>query len=70
MSRRKENFLAADRWDVLEDEIPSGICQVRGCGRGDSLYEWAGAFGVRYLCSRHRPVYRVHDAIVRRIRNL
>lgn len=60
---------AVERMDVLEDELPSGACSSRGCGR-EPRYEWAGAFGTRWLCSRHREVYWVHERIVRRIRSL
>jgi hypothetical protein len=66
---RRSNRLAAERLDVLEDELPRGTCHVTGCDR-EGRYEWAGAFGVRRLCSRHRPLYRKHDLILRRIRNL
>ena len=69
MSKRSENRLAAERLDVLEDELPRGICSVRGCER-EPRYPWAGAFGTRWLCSRHRPLYRVHDQILKRIREL
>lgn len=70
MSTRKNNIHAAERLDVLEDELPRGTCSVRTCGRGNPLYPWAGAFGTFWLCSRHRPLYRKHDVIVRRIRSL
>jgi hypothetical protein len=60
---------AAERLDVLEDEIPRATCHVTGCARA-SAYEWAGAFGTRWLCSRHRPLYRAHDRILARIRSL
>ena len=68
MSIRGDNRLAAERWDVLEDELPRASCQVRGCSR-DARYEHAGAFGTRWLCPRHRPLYRDHDAIVKRMRS-
>lgn len=69
MSVRSQNLLASQRLDVLEDEIPRETCQVRGCDR-QARYEWAGNFGTRWLCPRHRPLYRMHDAILWRIRNL
>ena len=60
---------AVERLDVLEEELPRGACSVRGCGR-EPLCEWAGAFGTFWLCSRHRPLYRRHDSILRRIRDI
>ena len=69
MSKRRENRYAAERLDVLEDELPRQGCQVPGCNR-QSDYEWAGAFGTRWLCTRHRPLYRAHDRILKRIRRL
>lgn len=60
---------AVDRLDVLEDELPHSTCQARGCGR-QAGYEHAGAFGSRWLCSRHRALYRKHDAILKWIRSL
>lgn len=60
---------AVERLDVLEDELPSGTCASRGCVR-EARYEWAGGFGTRWLCSRHRALYRNHDLILRRIRSL
>jgi hypothetical protein len=60
---------AVERLDVLEDELPRGICSVRGCSQ-NARYAWAGAFGTRWLCSRHRPLYREHDRILARIRGL
>jgi hypothetical protein len=60
---------AVERLDVLEDEIPRAICAARGCSR-NGPYAWAGAFGERWLCSRHRTLYRTHDRILRRIRSL
>jgi hypothetical protein len=69
VSKRKENRWSAERFDVLEDELPRQACQVLGCCR-EARYEWAGAFGTRWLCSRHRPLYRAHDRILARIRRL
>ena len=69
MSVRSENRIAAERLDVLEDELPREQCHVRGCER-QARYEWAGAFGTRWLCSAHRPLYREHDRILRRIRDI
>lgn len=60
---------AVERLDVLEDEIPRGICSVRGCDRS-APYEWAGEWRTHFLCPRHRALYRVHDRILRRIRSL
>lgn len=60
---------AVERLDVLEDELPRGSCATRGCDRAPA-YEWAGAFGTRWLCPRHRALYRDHDLILRRIRSL
>lgn len=68
MAREREQLAASERLDVLETEFPRESCQVRGCGR-HAAYEWAGAFGTRWLCSRHRGVYREHDRILRRIRS-
>lgn len=65
---RKERE-AVERLDVLEDELPRAGCQARDCNR-QSAYEYAGAFGTRWLCSRHRSLYRDHDLILRRIRSL
>jgi hypothetical protein len=64
----RKGRLASERMDVL-DEIPRGSCQVPGCSR-QAHYEWAGEFGTRWLCSRHRPLYREHDRILARIRGL
>lgn len=58
---------AVERLDVLETDLPREQCQVRGCER-HARYEWASAFGTRWLCSRHRPLYRVHSQIAERIR--
>lgn len=60
---------AVERMDVLEDEMPRSQCHARDCER-QARYEWAGAFGTRWLCPRHRQVYWVHERIVRRIRAL
>ena len=68
-STRYLNRMASDRLDVLEDEIPRQVCQVRGCAL-QADYEWAGTFGTRWLCSRHRPLYRTHDRLLSRIRDL
>jgi hypothetical protein len=73
MSERYLNRMASDRLDVLEDELPHTICQVRGCSRraDQAGAEWAGMFGRTFvLCSRHRPLYRKHDRILSRIRRL
>ena len=69
MAGEKAIRAAVERLDVLEDEIPRAQCQVRRCER-QGRYEWAGAFGTRWLCSRHRPLYRMHDRILARIRSL
>lgn len=66
-SVRQQNIHASERWDVLETELPREQCHVRGC-ESQARYEWAGAFGTRWLCSRHRPLYREHDLILKRIR--
>lgn len=66
----RQGRLAAERLDVLEEEIPRGSCSVRGCDR-NARYEWAGAFDdTHWLCARHRKVYRTHDEILKRIRSL
>ena len=73
MSERYLNRMASDRLDVLESELPHTICQVRGCSRraDQAGAEWAGAFGKSFwLCSRHRPLYRTHDRILKFIRSL
>lgn len=69
MSKRRENRYAAERWDVLEDTLPRQSCQVTRC-TNQADYEWAGAFGTRWLCGRHRPLYRAHDRILGKIRSL
>lgn len=72
-TRDRQAALAAERLDVLEepDELPVGICAVRGCSRGGMYYPQPSiAGGVRFICSRCRALYRDHDAIVRRIRAL
>ena len=69
MAREREQLAACERLDVLEEELPRETCHVRSCTR-HARFEWAGAFGTRWLCSRHRPLYREHDAILRRIRSL
>ncbi len=69
MAREREQLAASERLDVLEEDLPRGTCRVQGCERTPT-YEWAGAFGTRWLCSRHRPLYRTHDSILRRIRSL
>lgn len=70
--RRTEYIRTAERLDVLEpeEELPRGTCSVRGCDRSGLFYAWPGAWGLRYLCSRHRPLYREHDRILARIRSL
>lgn len=68
-SKRHQNREAAARLDVLEDELPREQCHVRGCER-QARYEWPGAFGTRWLCSRHRPLYREHDRILKLIRDI
>ncbi len=60
---------AVERLDILEDLLPRACCQVRGCSR-TSYYAWAGAFGTRWLCARHRPLYREHDRLLRKIRSI
>lgn len=67
MSKRSDNRHASERWDVLEVELPREQCHARGCS-AQARYEWAGAFGTRWLCAHHRPLYKMHDAILRRIR--
>ena len=61
---------AVERLDILEEDMPRGVCSVRGCNRGDRLYEQAGFHGTFYICSRHRALYRTHARIVERIRSL
>ena len=62
---------AVERLDILEEDLPRGICSVRGCNRGDRLYEQAAFHGgTFYVCSRHRALYRTHARIVERIRSL
>ena len=62
---------AMERLDILEEDLPRGICSVRGCNRGDRLYEQAAFHGgTFYVCSRHRALYRTHARIVERIRSL
>ena len=62
---------AVERLDILEEDLPRGICSVRGCSRGDRLYEQAAFHGgTFYVCSRHRALYRTHARIVERIRSL
>lgn len=65
--KRRQTYFSAEALDVLETEFPREQCHVRGC-EGQARYEWAGAFGTRWLCAHHRPLYREHDAILRRIR--
>ena len=65
-----EGLASVERFDVLEKDLPRGICSVRDCHRGEPVYPLAGPFGTRWLCSRHRPVWRAHYAIVERIRSL
>lgn len=66
-SARFQNRIAAERWDVLEVDAPCASCSVRGCDRS-AHYPHGGAFGEFWLCSRHRPLYREHDSILRCIR--
>jgi hypothetical protein len=56
---------AVDRLDVLEDVV---MCQVEGCHRGEPLFAFSG-IGDRtfHVCLRHRPLYRTHAEILRRI---
>ena len=62
---------AVERLDILESDLPRGICSVRGCNRGDRLYEQAAFHGgTFYVCSRHRALYRTHARIVEKIRSL
>jgi len=61
--------LAVERMDVLEEDLPRETCHVRGCA-SSARYEYAGAFGVRWLCPTHRRSYWVHDRIVARMRSL
>lgn len=69
MSGERAARAASERLDVLEEILPRETCHVRGCCR-QARYQWAGAFGERWLCSRHRPLYRTHQQILNRIRSL
>jgi len=68
--RERQDRLAQERLDILEAELPRGVCSVRGCNRGDRLYEQGGFHGAFYVCSRHRALYRTHARIVEKIRSL
>lgn len=59
---------AAERLDTLENSLPSSVCQARTCHKL-ATYEWAGEWGVYWLCPEHRRIYTGHDRVLSRIRN-
>jgi hypothetical protein len=70
MKTYQQGRYAAERLDILEDSIPREDCAVKGCTRHAARYEWAGAFGTRWLCWECRARYREHDHVLALIRNL
>lgn len=70
MAREREQLAASERLDVLEDEIPRETCSVRGCSNSAAIYAIPGAWRSFFVCSRHRPLYRTHQQILKHIRDL